>query len=187
VFLGRGFTGRGLGFGVGGNVSIWVETADGAIAFTQNATAFFDERLDILDKLLFVKLVLGCSVGLFNELQRTSGSASDETKVIPSTTYICDLFANRLHLLQGLVDDVRDLLGHFSLFLLLHLFGCGAFFLLFRNVFEQRAFTDLVAVLVHHVPIIIDLFTDTCQEVAVGESANRVTILVAYLSFTVDT
>ena len=48
---------------------IGVETSDGTIALSENAATFFDERLDVGDKLLFVKLLAWCAVGLFDELR----------------------------------------------------------------------------------------------------------------------
>ena len=62
------FTVRGTGFGVGGDTSIRVKAADGAIAFLQYAATFFNQRLDVLNKLLFVEFVLWSSVCNFDAL-----------------------------------------------------------------------------------------------------------------------
>ena len=62
VLLRCGFAGGGACFCVGGDVSVWVEAADGAVAFLQDAAAFFDHGLDVFNKLFFVELVLWCSV-----------------------------------------------------------------------------------------------------------------------------
>ena len=62
VLLRCGFAGGGACLCVGGDVSVWVKAADGAVAFLQDATAFFDHGLDVFDKLFFVELVLWCSV-----------------------------------------------------------------------------------------------------------------------------
>lgn len=78
-------------------------------------------------------------------------------------TYICNLVADRLHLVDGLVDDVADFLCDFTLFFLLELLWCCFFFLFLRDVLDQRAFSELVAVLVDNVAIVIDLLADTCQ------------------------
>merc|ERR1711981_334876 len=77
--------------------------------------------------------------------------------------FICNLVADRLHLVDGLVDDVADFLCDFTLFFLLELLWCCFFFLFLRDVLDQRAFSELVAVLVDNVAIVIDLLADTCQ------------------------
>ena len=104
-------------------------------------------------------------------------------------SYISYLFADWLHLLNCLIDDVANLLGDFSLFFLLQLLISGLlldFFLLVWNILKQCAFTDLVAILIDNVTIVVDLLADTSQEVAVSESTDDIAVLVTDLSFFVD-
>jgi hypothetical protein len=68
VFLGRGFAGLLAALGLGGDAAVGVETAEGAVALVEDAGAFLDERLDVVDKFLFVELVAGCAVGLLDVL-----------------------------------------------------------------------------------------------------------------------
>ena len=68
VFLRGGLAGGGAGFGLGGDAAVRVEAADGAVAFLQDAVAFFEEGFDVLDELFFVQFVFGCTVGFFDAL-----------------------------------------------------------------------------------------------------------------------
>jgi hypothetical protein len=52
------------------NVSIGIEAAYGAVAFAEDASAFFDEGFDLVDKFFFIELVFGCAVGFFDMLER---------------------------------------------------------------------------------------------------------------------
>ena len=62
VLLRRRFAGGGACFGGGGDVSVWVEPSDGAVAFLQDAVAFFDHGFDVFDELFFVQFFLWSSV-----------------------------------------------------------------------------------------------------------------------------
>ena len=96
VLLFRGFAAGRSCFGVGGNGSVGIETSDGAIAFLQDPVALFKHGLDVLDELLFVKLLLGGSVGFLNPLlcyQQCVHRVSTETG-----TDLGDVLTNRLHL-----------------------------------------------------------------------------------------
>lgn len=68
VFFGRSFAVCGASFGIAGNATIRVKATDGAVAFLEDAAAFFDKRLDVLDKLFFVKLLFRCAVCFLNVL-----------------------------------------------------------------------------------------------------------------------
>ena len=72
MFLGGGFARSGVGFGVGGDVAVRVEAADGAVAFAEDAGAFFDEGLDLVDEGFFVQLVFGRAFGFFDGLRGIS-------------------------------------------------------------------------------------------------------------------
>jgi hypothetical protein len=54
--------------GLSGDTAVGVETAEGAVALVEDAGSFLDERLDVVDKFLFVELVAGCAVGLLDVL-----------------------------------------------------------------------------------------------------------------------
>jgi hypothetical protein len=58
------------GFRLRRNVSVGIEAAYGAIAFAEDASAFFDEGFDLVDKFFFIELVFGCAVGSFDMLER---------------------------------------------------------------------------------------------------------------------
>lgn len=62
----------GACLGSSSNTSIGVEGADGSVAFLKNATSLFEQGFDVLDKLFLVKLLFGCTVGFFNELEYMS-------------------------------------------------------------------------------------------------------------------
>jgi hypothetical protein len=68
-FWGRLATGSS-GFCLRRNVSVGIEAAYGAVAFAEDAAAFFDERFDVVDKFFFVELFFGSAVGLFDVLER---------------------------------------------------------------------------------------------------------------------
>ena len=51
-----------------GDAAVGVETAERAVAVVEDAGAFFDERLDVVDELLFVELVARGAVGLLDVL-----------------------------------------------------------------------------------------------------------------------
>ena len=58
------------GFCLRRNVSVGIEAAYGAIAFAEDAGAFFDEGFDLVDKFFFVELFFGCAVGFFDVLEK---------------------------------------------------------------------------------------------------------------------
>jgi hypothetical protein len=68
ILLGRGLASLAAALGLRGDAAIGVETAERAVAFLEDATSLFDERLDVVDKLLLIELVAGCAVSLLNVL-----------------------------------------------------------------------------------------------------------------------
>jgi hypothetical protein len=50
------------------DAAIGIETTERAVALVQDAATLFDERLDVVDKLLLVELVARCAVGLLDVL-----------------------------------------------------------------------------------------------------------------------
>jgi hypothetical protein len=81
VFLGRGFAGVRAALGLLRNAAIGIETAQGAVAFLQDATAFFDERLDVVDEFFFVEFVAGSAIGLFDILENGQRIASTRRRL----------------------------------------------------------------------------------------------------------
>lgn len=69
VFLGRGFASLLAALCLCGDAAIGVEATEGAIAVVEDAAAFFDEWLDVVDEFLFVELVAGCAIGLLDVLR----------------------------------------------------------------------------------------------------------------------
>jgi hypothetical protein len=69
VFLGRSFARLLAALGLRSDAAIGVETAQRAVAVIKDARTFLDERLDVVDKLFFIKLVTRCAVGLLNVLE----------------------------------------------------------------------------------------------------------------------
>ena len=49
-------------------MSVWIEAADGAIAFAEDAAALFDERFDLVDELFLIELFFRRAVGFFDML-----------------------------------------------------------------------------------------------------------------------
>jgi hypothetical protein len=70
VFFGCRIACRGASLGGSSDTTIRIESTDGAIALLQEAATFFDQRLDVLDQLLFIKLVLGSAVCLLEALYK---------------------------------------------------------------------------------------------------------------------
>jgi len=52
-----------------GDATIGIETTEGSIAFLQDATAFFNKRLDVVDKFFFIKFIAGGTISLFDILR----------------------------------------------------------------------------------------------------------------------
>lgn len=63
VFLRSGFARSGPALGISSDASVGVETADDAIGFGENLATLFDEGLDGVDKLLFVEVFFGLTLG----------------------------------------------------------------------------------------------------------------------------
>lgn len=51
-----------------GDAAVGVKAPEGAVAFLQDAAAFFDEGFDVVYEFFFVEFVLGSAVGGFNVL-----------------------------------------------------------------------------------------------------------------------
>lgn len=68
VLLGRGLARCRLVLGVGCDAALRVETLDDALGLVEDAAAFFDQRLDLLDQRLLVALFLGGALGLVDFL-----------------------------------------------------------------------------------------------------------------------
>jgi hypothetical protein len=102
------------------------------------------------------------------------------------SAYLSDLLADRFHLLERLVDDVADLLCDLALFFFLELLVGRAFVLFVGDVLEERDLAELVAVLVDDVAVVVDRLAHARQQVALGEPADDVAVLVAHFAFLVD-
>jgi hypothetical protein len=59
----------GSGFRLRSDVSVGIEAADRAVTFAEDATAFFDERLDLVDEFFFVELFFRGAVGFVDVLE----------------------------------------------------------------------------------------------------------------------
>jgi len=70
VFFGRGFAGLLAALGLRGDAAVGVEAAERSVAVVEEARAFFDEWLDVVDEFFFVELVAGCAVSLLDVLGR---------------------------------------------------------------------------------------------------------------------
>jgi hypothetical protein len=55
--------------GLRGDAAVGVEAAERAVAVVEDAGAFFDERLDVVDEFFFVELVTGRAVGFLDVLK----------------------------------------------------------------------------------------------------------------------
>ena len=51
-----------------GDAAVGVEAAERAVAVVEDARAFFDEGLDVVDEFFFVELVAGCAICLLDVL-----------------------------------------------------------------------------------------------------------------------
>lgn len=103
LFL-RGVTLGSTSLGRGSNIAIWVKPAKGTVAFLEDATTFFEKRLDLIDELLLVELLLGGAVGFFNGLvPGLVSTMQGHLVVFCSETHLGDLLQDWLHLLQRLL------------------------------------------------------------------------------------
>jgi hypothetical protein len=68
ILLRRSLAGLAAALGLCGYATIGIESSERAVALLKNTTSFLDQRLDIVNKFLFVQLVAGCTVGLFDVL-----------------------------------------------------------------------------------------------------------------------
>jgi len=68
VLLWRGIACLGTTLGLVGDAAVGIEAAEGAVAFLEDAAAFFDEGFNVVDQFFFVELVAGGAVGLFDVL-----------------------------------------------------------------------------------------------------------------------
>ena len=68
VLLGSGLASLLAALGLSSDAAIGIETTERAVALVQDAATLFDERLDVVDKLLLVELVARCAVGLLDVL-----------------------------------------------------------------------------------------------------------------------
>lgn len=69
VFLGGGFASASTTLSLSSNAAIGIKTTKRAIAFLKNASSLLDERLDIVDQFLFVKLLLRSTISSLNVLE----------------------------------------------------------------------------------------------------------------------
>lgn len=68
VLLRRSLASLLTALSLSGDAAVGVKTTERAIALVQNAATLLDERLDVVDQLLFVELVARCAVGLLDVL-----------------------------------------------------------------------------------------------------------------------
>ena len=111
VFFGRCLVRRGPRLGLRCNMTVGVESPDGAVALLETLPAFFEKRLDVLDQLLLVQFFLWCAFSFFDALQRKDpGLASSSFLNVRRLTYLGDHSADWLNTVQRLADDAAHLL-----------------------------------------------------------------------------
>jgi len=69
VLFRRGFAGASAALSLRGNATVGIESTKCSVALLENTTTFFDKRLDVVDELLFIKLVTWSTVSLLNVLK----------------------------------------------------------------------------------------------------------------------
>ena len=57
-----------MALGLCSDAAVGVKAAEGAVAFLEDAATFFNEGLDVVDKLFLVQLVAGSTVGFLDIL-----------------------------------------------------------------------------------------------------------------------
>jgi hypothetical protein len=103
-------------------------------------------------------------------------------------TYVCDLLHDWLDTLKSVSANLGHLVGKLSILAtLLLLVGLILRNLLFLDVLEKSDFSDLVAVVVNNVAIVVNLETSAVTKVTSSEAAHNVTVLIADLTLLVDT
>lgn len=110
-------------------------------------------------------------------------------------TYLGDLFANRLDLIESLAEDGDHLLRELAVGLCLRcsflLFGRGSFLFLrlglrLGDVLKQGAFADLVTIVVNNIAIVVNSLADQRGKITRGQLANKVSIRIADFAFLGD-
>ena len=83
-------------------------------------------------------------------------------------------------------EKLTDLLRNLALFLLLELLLGRTLVFLVWDVLKQGNFTQLVPVLVDNMAVVVDGLAHARKQVALGELANNVAVLVTDLTLLVD-
>lgn len=87
-------------------------------------------------------------------------------------TYICDFFADGLHLLYRLDNDTVHLLGKLCVFPSLQFLFSQLLLGGLLHVLDECALADLVTIVVNDVPVVVDLFADQSWEVAISDHSK---------------
>lgn len=103
-------------------------------------------------------------------------------------TYLGDLLHNGLDALQSLLADGSHLVSELRVLAALFLLICLVLGnLLFLDVLQKSDFSDLVAVVVNNVAVVIDLKTSAVTKVTSSETTENIAILIADFTLLVDT
>ncbi|GJD01048.1 hypothetical protein ColKHC_09873 [Colletotrichum higginsianum] len=173
MLLRSGLTSLSLGLSVLLDATIRVQGANAAVQLGQNLASLFNKRLDILDKLLLVTLLLGLALSSLNLLRNH--------------------LADRAETVKSLLDEATKTSGEFGISLglltsLLLLFRLNLLFLHLglRNVLEQGNMSNNTVLGVDHVVVAVDLLAGADRHLARGELADDVSIFINNLTLAVD-
>jgi len=168
VLLGRSLLGVGLVLGVPLDAAIGIHTADHTVGLSQDLATLLNQRLDVLNKILFVALLLGLtllSVNLVGDhledgadlLERLLDSARQLTSKLP---VLLSLLASLL-LLLGLLLRLLRLLG---------------------DVSEEHDVADGLTLGVQNIAIVINLLAGADSSLALDELAHDITVIIEDVS-----
>ncbi|TKW49633.1 hypothetical protein CTA1_6122 [Colletotrichum tanaceti] len=174
MLLWSGLTSLRLGLGILLDATIRVQGANAAVQFGQDLATLFDERLDVLDELLLVALLLGLALSRLNLLRNHLADGAEAIKsLLDKATNTFGEFIVSLGLLTSLF-----LLFRLNLLLFL-LLGLG-------NVLEQGNVSDNTVLGVDHVVIAVNLLAGADGHLTRGKLADDVSVFINNLTLAVD-
>jgi hypothetical protein len=118
------------------------------------------------------------------------GVSNAGDKYRAETTYVCDLLHDGLHALKRVLADLVHLVGELRVLAPLPLLVGLVFrhlLLLLLDVLQKSDFSDLIAVVVDDVAVVVNFETGAVAKIASSETTKNITVLIAHLTLLVDT
>lgn len=108
--------------------------------------------------------------------------------MVCNETYLGDLLHDRLNTLKSLLTDASHLISELRVLTTLPLFvGLILGDLFFLDITQESDLSDLIAVIVNDIAIIVNLKTSAMTKITSSKTTNNIAVLVAHLTLLVDT